>query len=653
MVRRFIDQNGTSVVLGQELGSGGEGAVYEISGIPGLVAKIYHAPVTLEKAEKLRLMTGMGDAGLFKFASWPKATLHDRSGGPVTGLVLPRVSKGREIHELYSPAHRKLHFPQADWRFLIRVARNCAAAFHSLHERGIVIGDVNQGNVFVSNDALVSLIDCDSFQVRANSKSFRCQVGVAHFVPPELQTAKLDQVDRSPNHDNFGLAVLIFHLLFVGRHPFAGKYSGPGEMPIEKAIQEYRFAYSSKALQYHMSPPPHSLPMAALSADIVALFERAFLRSQAMRPTSKDWADSLAHFEKTQRACDRDIGHIFHSGKPSCPWCDIERGGGPDFFVTVTVGAALTGNPSFNLSKILAEIKSAQQPGDGLLVPAQTSLKGYTPRRFDVREDEYYVLRHGTFFVAVLSWLLTLVFMNVSILNICLFTIATTFSIWRFAMHLQRPERIAKIERTQTLQQKRELQQQCWAKREELLRNEKARFKRTTEDLLSVARKYESLDSDRQEAVNSLQRTATERQMEEYLKRCFIADDRIPNIGIARIATLASYGIETAFDIDYTSIILIDGFKDSLATALLTWRRSKELQFKPNAAQGVPKSDLQMIELKFMKARIKYERMLDAGPSDLRQITKDANKELDKLAIRWRLLSEDVLKAEADLRALG
>jgi DNA-binding helix-hairpin-helix protein with protein kinase domain len=49
------------------------------------------------------------------------------------------------------------------------------------------VGDINPGNVVVSQQAVVKLIDSDSFQVALDGRVFRCEVGVAHFTPPELQ----------------------------------------------------------------------------------------------------------------------------------------------------------------------------------------------------------------------------------------------------------------------------------------------------------------------------------------------------------------------------------------------------------------------------------------------------------------------------------
>lgn len=157
---QYVDQHGRNITLGKKIGTGGEGAVYEIVGVADFVAKIYHQPATQEKAAKLAAMAQLATPEILKFAAWPKATLHPNRSGSTYGLILPRIKESHEIHELYSPAHRKTRFPRADWRFLLRTARNCAAAFSTLHDHNIVIGDVNQGNVFVSAHAIVNLIDC-------------------------------------------------------------------------------------------------------------------------------------------------------------------------------------------------------------------------------------------------------------------------------------------------------------------------------------------------------------------------------------------------------------------------------------------------------------------------------------------------------------
>lgn len=49
-------------------------------------------------------------------------------------------------------------------------------------------------------------------------------------------------------------------MLFMGRHPFAGRYLGSGEMPIPRAIKECRFAYGARRTAVQMEKPPGRQP---------------------------------------------------------------------------------------------------------------------------------------------------------------------------------------------------------------------------------------------------------------------------------------------------------------------------------------------------------------------------------------------------------
>ena len=319
-MNRYFDPQGRAVNLGRELGSGGEGAVYEINGDPRRVAKIYHKPALPEKAEKLRSMAEMASIDLTTFASWPLEVLHDGKTKTVRGIVLPRIDRHDEIHKLYSPAHRKLEYPDKDWSFLVHTAMNVAAAFDAIHAKGHVIGDVNQGNLLVSQRGTVFLIDCDSFQVRARGRVYLCEVGVPQFTPPELQGRGFRGLERTANHDRFGLALLMFHLLLMGRHPFAGRFLGRGDMPIERAIAEYRFAFSREAARLEMAAPPQTLPLERIVPRLAPLFERAFMRGSEQadaRPTAADWHAALTAELAGVQTCDADRGHKFAPGLPA------------------------------------------------------------------------------------------------------------------------------------------------------------------------------------------------------------------------------------------------------------------------------------------------------------------------------------------------
>ncbi len=239
MQARYTDQAGRTIEIGSLIAKGGEGAVYEVVGNQRLVAKVYHQAPSAQKAAKLTAMVqNLADPDISNCCCVAGGDPTRRFRQRVVGILLPRLDHAKEVYKLYSPAERAVVFPNASWRFLIRAARNTAIAFESLHQRAIVIGDVNQGNVFVSDRATVSLIDCDSFSDHARPvERFSAKSAYHTFTPPELQSANFAQTPRTANHDNFGLAILIFHLLFMGRHPFAGRYSGSGDMPIERAIK--------------------------------------------------------------------------------------------------------------------------------------------------------------------------------------------------------------------------------------------------------------------------------------------------------------------------------------------------------------------------------------------------------------------------------
>jgi DNA-binding helix-hairpin-helix protein with protein kinase domain len=196
------------------------------------VAKVYHEPPPPEKAEKLVILSRLGNERLFNLSAWPVSTLRNAPDGEVAGFVMKKVREAEEVHTLHSPKSRLRKFPGASWAFLIYVAANIARAVATIHEHGLVIGDVNPKNILVTRKATVYLLDVDSFQVRFDGKTYRCEGGFPEYTPPELQGVALRNIDRAQEHDGFGLAVAIFQLLFMGRHPFSGRYLGAGEMRV-------------------------------------------------------------------------------------------------------------------------------------------------------------------------------------------------------------------------------------------------------------------------------------------------------------------------------------------------------------------------------------------------------------------------------------
>ena len=280
--KTLFDAISQPIDLGDELGRGGEGSVFEVAGNPSVVAKVYHkTPLPEDQVAKLRVMSSVWSADLEKISAWPRTLLFDPVQRKPCGLLMSKMEGARPLHELYGTTARRRHFPDVGWHHLVLAARNTAAAFNTLHSAGIVVGDVNQGNLLVDGKMCVRMIDCDSFQIAREGKTYNCPVGSPHFTPPELQGQRLRDVVRTVNHDRFGLATLIFHLLFVGRHPFAGRFRGQGDLSIEKAIAESRFAFSRNKAETQVDPPPASLLLDDLPQSLGGLV-RSGLPTQAV-----------------------------------------------------------------------------------------------------------------------------------------------------------------------------------------------------------------------------------------------------------------------------------------------------------------------------------------------------------------------------------
>jgi DNA-binding helix-hairpin-helix protein with protein kinase domain len=159
--------------------------------------------------------------------------------------------------------------------------------------------------------------------------------------------------------------------------------------------------------------------------------------------------------------------------------------------------------------------------------------------------------------------------------------------------------------------------------------------------------KYENLNNEYSKEKQKLQAAVRERQLHKFLDTFFIHDHSIPKIGAGRKATLASYGIETAADIDPNKIIGISGFGASLTNELVQWRKSLESKFKFDPSRGIDPADIAALNQKFRQERIRIEGSLLAIPEILSNVRRQIL--LKREALRPQV--EDVAKALAQARA--
>jgi len=324
VLRRRSTMKALALDPARELGAGGEARVLALPGDDSLAAKLYHHP-TPARARKVALMMEEPpelDASAARLA-WPCDVLSDGRGA-FAGFLMPRV-EGPRVFELYNPAERRHAAPLGDYALLHRVGANVAAAFEALHARGYVIGDVNESNLLVDADASVTLVDTDSLQVRdpADGTVHRSRVGKAEFTPPELQGRPFGDFDRTPEHDRFGLAVLLFLLLMEGTHPFAGRMADGSEAPpVEERIRRGLFPHG---VHGEIHPPKLAPEIDLLHPALRSLFVRAFVDGHldpAARPTAAEWRAALAAAQAELATCAESAYHRFGAHLDRCPWCE-------------------------------------------------------------------------------------------------------------------------------------------------------------------------------------------------------------------------------------------------------------------------------------------------------------------------------------------
>jgi DNA-binding helix-hairpin-helix protein with protein kinase domain len=576
-VRTFCDLQGRETGLGRCLGRGGEGAVYSLPNWPNLVAKVYARRPDDHTSRKLGAMVQLGTDELRSFAAWPQNLLLDPRTGDVTGFVMPRVDGHREIHALYGPTDRKTAFPDASWAFLVRAARNLAAAFDAVHRHGHVIGDVNQGNVVVSRQATVRLIDCDSFQIRHLGRTYPCRVGVALFTPPEMHGQKLDCVERTPDHDRFGLAVLVFQLLFMGRHPYTGRHPERA-IPVEAAIREGLFAFGLEARRHGWLPPPFSLPLAEASAPVAARFQQAFGAEAVAggpRPSAAKWVAALDALETTLVTCGDDPRHVYAGAGGACPWCRIEGEGGPSFFF-LAPGAA---PDAFDLAATWRSVEAVRAPGPAPLpvpppspAPAQPGL--------------------STLALRALRGLLGLL------------TERDTGREREEALRREQ-EMAAAADNLRRLEE--QWRSQCGSGTYDQLRGELEQAKAAFEGLGALE------DREWEELAGRFRDT----RLPAHLRTFALEFARIPGLGPAEVARLAARGVTTAADVTPERLMSIHGIDLGLLRGLLLFKGVATRAFKFDPLTGIPGRERRVLEESQSRRREALVKRLQAGPHDL------------------------------------
>jgi DNA-binding helix-hairpin-helix protein with protein kinase domain len=611
---------GHPLLLGPRIGSGGEGAVYELRDRSDVVAKLYHKHPEPDKSAKIAAMAKFGNERLLKLTAWPIEPIRGGSKtGPILGFVMPKITAHKEAFSVYSPKLRVQEARTVNWQFLIRSATNAARAFSVVHDSGHVIGDVNDGNILIGEKATVRLIDCDSYQINLNGSLWRCEVGRPEYQPSELQnTRTYKQAPRTTNHDRFGLAVIIFRILFMGRHPFAGRFLNSGQMPLERAISEYRFVYGSNAAAMQMQPPPASLGLNGVTRNVALLFERAFCAQGSKanaRPRPDEWVTALDGLERHLKRCGANPAHQFVDSLTHCPWCEIETVAGIPLFQVVVVGSAQTG---FTIASFWAKVSSVPEPGPP---PSRPRIDAVTVTPSSTAQK----VQDATLKVKLSA-------------DLSAVTQLTSH------VHSLRTEIETKAANARSRWQNLVLN---WDKY-----SSASDFQDALSSLQHLRSQYDAVPQKRLQELHILESNRYRLQLSAHLDRCRISHARIKGIGAAKKAMLQSYGIETAADIIDHRVLEVPGFGPVLLDNLQQWREQQQKRFKFDLNKGVDQTAKNAVEQKMLSEKIHLEKKLNDALAQLTNASFQVRTRRRALVSQAKQASQDLAQAEEDLRVV-
>ena len=636
----FVD--GAPISLGRQLGKGAEGAVYAVLGSSKDVAKIYLQAISAVRAEKLTAMLSLASPGLASVSAWPTKIVTDRSGRP-TGFLMPFMAGSKDIHAIYNPKSRVAEFPKADWRMLLRVATNTARAFAALHSANCLVGDVNHGGVRVFDDATVKLIDCDSFQVSKAGKVFRCEVGVDNFTPPELQGVTFREVTRSQNHDSFGLAVLIFQILMMGRHPFAGRFSGSGDMPIAKAIKEFRYAYSSDASRTGMLVPPNVVPVMTASQSIVRLWEEAFgpRGPNGVRPPAHQWVQALTAAEGLIQKCPSSPTHYFLAGTGSCPWCPIERRGVLLFGVPYHAGPQVRGE-RFVLETTWAQIRSISPPRSvqaPVAVPTVSASAEAVAARS--RRSSWLI---GGWVAGVIIFLL-----GSAAAGLWFLWLLVGWGMGSWVASRGRGVDVADFRR------RHDAAKAGYSALVSKWNTEASSspFDAELRKLQECRENFVGLADERARRLQTLVANRRSRELYLYLDKFDIDNATISGVGPGKKAMLESFGIDSAADVTTASVMQVPGIGPKTAANLVAWRRGVEARFRFDPQSQLDPRLVAELDREMAAKRDALESELRQGPGKLNHLRTTIEHRRQVLAHAIQQAAEELGSAKADLAAVA
>lgn len=326
----LVQLTGILIENGEEA-AGGEGILYRTDH-SGLVAKIYYKEQrTKRRYEKLKAM--IQNPVKDPWICWPCNLLVNRSG-QFAGYLMPQarsgaVQIGKSLFLIGNPKLREKMLPDWNREDLVKTAIAITNSVRVLHEKKILMGDINPGNILIDpkKSGHVFFVDCDSYQCFG----YPCPVGTEEYTHPKMAdrlhvSGKLQfgQVMRTEEEEDYCLAILLFKLLNPGQSPFVNT----PDKDFLQAMRSGDFAFAkteNRLLAHNAWMIWKNLPPFVTDA-----FDKVFRQGESV--SAKDWNQHMRKYQewiKTRNFTNELFPELYHEYDPknpvyqnkTCPLC--------------------------------------------------------------------------------------------------------------------------------------------------------------------------------------------------------------------------------------------------------------------------------------------------------------------------------------------
>ncbi len=304
---------GSSAVIENELGRGGQGIVYFVSiDKKSYALKWYTCKFKNKEAFRKNMEANIAEGSPDIKFLWPLFLTNEQEGS--FGYVMNLRPK--EYSDFSDILNKKIDFPSTE--LVINSALNIVNGFRSLHRKGLSYQDLNDGNFFI-NVKTGDVLICDNDNVTPDGKQNPGNIGgTSGYMAPEIVRGK-----SNPNSltDYHSLAVILFKL-FCRHDPLVGEQFVKSVAITEK--REYEL--------YGLSPvfifDPNDIinrPVKGIHPNPIKLwpiypdfFQKAFIKSLAdgmKNPNSRlpenEWQKTLVRLRDELLQCPECGNDIF------------------------------------------------------------------------------------------------------------------------------------------------------------------------------------------------------------------------------------------------------------------------------------------------------------------------------------------------------